>query len=294
MLKPEAIVWRLREEWRAKLLVCLIVLTIGAGLHSLVTGSIDALHDISARWQWMGHNLVYYQNSVYGNVSITQRGEQLNFYESGLPMFSVPNPDIAFNEEVIHFPILHHPSPRKVLLIGGGIGGTLEQALKHSVGEVHYAELDPLTIEAAREYSPQSFLRALDDPRVSIEHVDVSILGAYQVSERGDLANWALPTFTTATASIGGAMDMVYGAKQIWVAIEHVSSSGEPRIVQECTYPITAKGVVSKVFTDLAVIEVTSQGLVLREVAPGVTLEEIQKMTEPHLVIADDVKEMGF
>ena len=172
LLKPEGIAWRSREEWRAKLLVCLTVLTIGLGLHSLVAGSIDTLHDISARWQWTGHNLVYYQNSVYGNVGITQRGEQLNFYESGLPIFSVPNPDIAFNEEVIHFPMLHHPSPRKVLLIGGGIGGTLEEVLKHPVDEVHYAELDPLIIEAAREYSPQSFLRALEDSRVSIKYVD--------------------------------------------------------------------------------------------------------------------------
>jgi len=172
LLKPETIAWRSREKWRAKLLICLVVLTMGVGLHSLVMGSIDVLHDISARWQWTGHNLVYYQNSVYGNVSITQRGEQLNFYESGLPLFSVPDPDIAFNEEVIHFPMLHHPSPRKVLLIGGGIGGTLEQVLKHPVTEVHYAELDPLIIEAAKEYSPQPFLGALEDPRVSIKHVD--------------------------------------------------------------------------------------------------------------------------
>lgn len=165
LLKPETITWRSREGWRPKLVVCLVLLFIGLGVHSLVTGSIDGLHGISARWQWMGHNLIYYQNSVYGNVSITQRGEQFNFYESGLPMFSEPNPDIAFNEEVTRFPMLYHPSPRKVLLIGAGIGGMLEQVLKHPVDEVHYAELDPLIIEAAREYSPESFLYPLDDPR---------------------------------------------------------------------------------------------------------------------------------
>jgi len=176
LLKPEAIAWRSRGERGTKLLVCLVVLTIGLGLHSLVMSSIDTLHDVSARWQWSGHHLVYYRNSVYGNVSITQRGEQLNLYESGLPMFAVPNPDIAFNEEVIHFPMLHHPSPKKVLLIGGGIGGTLEETLKHPVNEVHYAELDPLIIEATREFAPQSFLRALDDPRVVIKHVDARFL----------------------------------------------------------------------------------------------------------------------
>ncbi|HEX78383.1 MAG TPA: hypothetical protein G4O03_08285 [Dehalococcoidia bacterium] len=172
LLRPEAIAWRTRGEQAAKSLVCVVILALGLGAHSLAAGTIDTLHDLSARWQWKGHNLVYYQNSIYGNISITQRGEQFNFYESGLPLFSVPNPDIAFNEEVTHFPMLYHPSPAKVLLIGGGIGGTLEQVLKHPVSEVHYLELDPLLVHAAREYSPQPFLRALEDPRVRVKHVD--------------------------------------------------------------------------------------------------------------------------
>ena len=196
LLKPEAIAWRSRWQWGAKLLVCLVLIIMGGGLHSLVTGSIGTLHDISTRWQWMGHNLVYYQNSVYGNVSITQRGAQLDFHESGLPMFSVPNPDIAFNEEVIHFPMLHHHSPRKVLLIGGGIGGTLEQVLKHPVDEVHYAELDPLIIEAAKEYAPQSFLRAFEDPRVSIKHVD-SRFFIKNIRETYDVVIVTLPSPST-------------------------------------------------------------------------------------------------
>jgi len=196
LLKPEAIAWRSRWQRGTKLSVCLVIVAMAVGLHSLVVGSIDTLHDISARWQWMGHNLVYYQNSVYGNVSITQRGEQFNFYESGLPMFSVPDPDIAFNEEVIHFPMLHHPSPTKVLLIGGGIGGTLEQALKHPVGEVHYAELDPLIIEATKRYSPPSFLRALDDPRVLVKHVDGRFL-VKNIRETYDVVIVALPAPST-------------------------------------------------------------------------------------------------
>jgi len=150
LLKPEAIAWRSGKDQGAKLLVGLFTLAMGLGVYFMVTGGMDALHHISARWQWQGHNLIYYQNSPYGNVSITRSGEQLNFYESGLPLFSVPNPDVAFNEEVVHFPMLHHPWPKKVLLIGGGIGGTLEQVLKHPVSEVHYAELDPLIITAAR------------------------------------------------------------------------------------------------------------------------------------------------
>jgi len=196
LLKPEAIAWRLRKEWGTKLMVCIVVLAMGVGLHSLISRNLDALHDISARWQWAGHNLVYYQNSVYGNVSITETGEQFNLYESGLPMFSVPNPDVAFNEEVIHFPMLHHHSPTKVLLIGGGIGGTLEQVLKHPVDEVHYAELDPLIIEAARKYSPQSFLRALDDPRVSTKYVDGRLF-AKNTSETYDVVIVTLPSPST-------------------------------------------------------------------------------------------------
>ena len=196
LLRPEAVAWRSRWQWGTKLPVCLVIIIMVAGLHSLATGSINALHDISARWQWMGHNLVYYQNSAYGNVSITQRGEQLNFYESGLPMFSVPDPDIAFNEEVIHFPMLYHPSPKKVLLIGGGIGGTLEQVLKHQVSEVHYAELDPLIIEVAREYSPQPFLRALEAPQVSIKHVDGRFL-VKNIRETYDIVIVTLPSPST-------------------------------------------------------------------------------------------------
>ena len=172
LLKPETITWGFKKEWIAKLLVCLIVLSLVVGIYSLVGGDIDTLRDISAKWQWEGHDLVSYQNSVYGNVSVTRTGEQLNFYESGLPMLSVPDPDVAFNEEVIHFPMLYHPSPKQILLIGGGIGGTLEQVLDHPVDEVHYAELDPLIIKVTQEYAPKSFLDTLNDARVSIKHVD--------------------------------------------------------------------------------------------------------------------------
>jgi spermidine synthase len=139
---------------------------------------------------------VYYENSVYGNISVTQRGEQFNFYESGLPMFSVPNPDISFNEEVIHFGMLYHPSPKKVLLIGSGIGGTLEQIFKHPVDEVHYAELDPLIIEAAMEYSPLSFLSPLNDPRMTVKHVDGRFL-VKNVDETYDIVIVALPAPST-------------------------------------------------------------------------------------------------
>ena len=121
-------------------------------------------------------------------------------------------------------------------------------------------------------------------------HIDVAILGAFQVSEKGDLANWALPD--RGFANVGGGMDVACGAKQIWVMTEHCTSSGKPKIVKKCNYPVTARQVVKLIFTDLAVIEVTAEGLLLREVAADVTPREVQDRTEAELMIAKDVKEI--
>jgi 3-oxoacid CoA-transferase B subunit len=121
-------------------------------------------------------------------------------------------------------------------------------------------------------------------------HLDLAILGGFQVSQNGDLANWS--TSRKTIGSIGGAMDLASGAKQIWVAMEHTSPLGEPRIVKECTYLLTAKRVVRLIFTNLAVIEVTDQGLVVREIAPGISAQEVQKATEPGLIISPRLREM--
>lgn len=121
-------------------------------------------------------------------------------------------------------------------------------------------------------------------------HIDVSVLGAFQVSERGDLANWIAPE--RKVGSIGGSMDLVSGAKQVIIAMEHTTRSGEPRIVKECTNPLTGRGVVNLIITNLAVIEVTPEGLLLKEVAPSVTSEEVQAVTEPKVRLAEDLREM--
>jgi 3-oxoacid CoA-transferase subunit B len=120
--------------------------------------------------------------------------------------------------------------------------------------------------------------------------IDVTVLGAYQVSEKGDLANWT--TSPEGIGSIGGAMDLACGAKQIWAAMEHITSSGSPRIVRECTYPLTAVRSVKLIFTNLALIEVASEGLLLRELAPGVSLDEVLRATEPELLVSRELKEM--
>jgi 3-oxoadipate CoA-transferase beta subunit len=109
-------------------------------------------------------------------------------------------------------------------------------------------------------------------------HIDVCVLGAMQVSARGDLANWSTGE-PGAVPSVGGAMDLVAGVKRILVITEHTTKTGEPKIVAECAYPLTGRAVVNSVFTNLAVIDVTSDGLVVRRLAPGVTFEEVQGLT---------------
>jgi acyl CoA:acetate/3-ketoacid CoA transferase beta subunit len=136
-------------------------------------------------------------------------------------------------------------------------------------------------------------------------HIDISVLGALEVSEKGDLANWAIGNMSEYNGdiiswirtgrfppAIGGAMDLAVGAKITMVAMIHTTKDGKPKIVRECKYELTARKCVSLIFTDLAVIEVTPAGLVLKEIAPGCTPEEIQTVTEPHLIIARDLKEI--
>jgi len=123
-------------------------------------------------------------------------------------------------------------------------------------------------------------------------HLDLVILGGLQVSMRGDLANWRLPTYTGRGGTIGGAMDLAACGKKIFVTMTHTEKDNKPKIVNECTYPLTAKECVDLIFTDIAVIEVTDKGLVLKETAPGWTAEEIQALTEPELIVAEDLKDI--
>lgn len=124
-------------------------------------------------------------------------------------------------------------------------------------------------------------------------HIDVTVMGAFQVNAAGDFASWYNPARgLDGVGNIGGSMDLAVGARKLFLAMEHTTSDGRPKIVSDLTYPATARRKVGMIFTDLAVIEVTPQGLLLKEVYPGLSAADIQSVTEPKLHIAPDLKDI--
>jgi len=122
--------------------------------------------------------------------------------------------------------------------------------------------------------------------------IDVTVMGAYEVAENGDFANWRIPS--RKGGGIGGAMDLAVGAKRVFIAMEHVTRDGQPKLLKKCTLPITAPGVVKLVATDLGLFEITPQGFKLMEHAPGWSPEDIQELTEGKLVISNGLREFRF
>jgi 3-oxoacid CoA-transferase B subunit len=171
--------------------------------------------------------------------------------------------------------------------------GILGMGRRAKPGEEDYDLVDAMKVPVTLVPGASFFHQADAHLMTRGGHLDVAVLGGFQVSEKGDLANWKIPG-AKGSGAIGGAMDIAAGTKTLVVCMEHTTKEGTPKIVRECTYPLTGLACVTTIVTDLAVIDVKSDGLVLREVAPGWTAEEVQALTGAKLVVAKNMPEMSL
>ena len=171
----------LAPHWRTGLfqkgILAVLGVLIPLSAYLLLSGQADELHHRSVRAQWKDHDVVHYQNSQYGNVCVVENQGQYIFFQDGVPGLITPVPDIPFVEQFVHLPLLAHPEPRRLLLLSGGAGGVINEALRHpSVDGVDYAELDPLLLDLLRRFPTPLTEAELNDRRVETKHVDGRLL----------------------------------------------------------------------------------------------------------------------
>ncbi len=183
--------------------------------------------------------------------------------------------------------------PKGITIYFHSENGILGMGRRARSGEEDYDLVDAMKVPVTLIPGASFFHQADAHLMTRGGHLDVAVLGGFQVSEKGDLANWKI-SGAKGSGGIGGAMDIAAGAKNLIVCMEHTTKDGAPKIVKQCTYPLTGLECVDTIVTDLAVIDVRPEGLVLREVAPGWTPEEVQKLTGAPLIAKGRVPEIRF
>jgi len=181
--------------------------------------------------------------------------------------------------------------PKGITVYFHSENGILGMGPRAKAGEEDFDQVDAMKVPVTLIPGASFFNQADAHLMTRGGHLDVAVLGGFQVSEKGDLANWKIPG-SKGSGAIGGAMDIASGSKTLIVCMEHTTKDGAPKIVRQCTYPLTGIECTDIVVTDLAVIDVTPEGLLLREVAPGWTPEEVQALTEAKLTFGAKVPEM--
>ncbi len=173
--------------------------------------------------------------------------------------------------------------PKNVEVYFHSENGILGMGRRARPGEEDYDLVDAMKVPVTLMPGASFFHQADAHLMTRGGHIDVAVLGGFQVSEKGDLANWKIPG-AKGSGGIGGAMDIAAGAKRLIVCMEHTTKEGAPKIVRQCTYPLTGLACVDTIVTDLAVIDVKPEGLMLREIAPGWSVEELQELTGAPLI----------
>ena len=183
--------------------------------------------------------------------------------------------------------------PKGITVYFHSENGILGMGRRARPGEEDYDLVDAMKVPVTLIRGASIFHQADAHLMTRGGHLDVAVLGGFQVSAKGDLANWKIPG-AKSSGGIGGAMDIAAGAKKLIVCMEHVTKDGRPKIVEKCTYPLTGLACVDTIVTDLAVIDVSPEGLLLREVAPGWSAEEVRKLTGAPLLARGKVPEIRF